>query len=150
MAVVQDPAGAVFALWQAKGHSGVGIAGVPGTLCWADLITPDPARTKEFYSSLCGWRFYTGENDPSGYVHIASGENTIGGVPPAGFGDPNAPAHWLAYFFVSNCDETTAKAKEMGGKTLLAPMTIEKVGRMAILADPQGAVFAVFQPVPRN
>ncbi|MGB9487254.1 MAG: VOC family protein, partial [Terriglobia bacterium] len=50
MAVVQDPTGAVFALWQPKSHTGTGIAGVPGTLCWADLITPDPARAKEFYT----------------------------------------------------------------------------------------------------
>jgi hypothetical protein len=47
---------------------------------------------------------------------------------------------------VSNCDETAAKTNELGGKTLLAPLAIEKVGRMAILADPQGAVFAVIAP----
>jgi len=51
----------------------------------------------------------------------------------------------LAYFYVANCDEMAAKAKELGGKTLLAPMAIEKVGRMAILADPQGAVFAIIE-----
>jgi predicted enzyme related to lactoylglutathione lyase len=56
----------------------------------------------------------------------------------------------MAYFYVSNCDETAAKAKELGAKTHLAPMTVEKVGRMAILADHQGAVFAIFQPLPRN
>jgi hypothetical protein len=143
MAVVQDPSGAVLALWQPKKHIGTGIAGVHGTLCWADLITPDPARAKEFYSGLLGWRISASENDPSGYLHIANGKDFIGGIPPAGFAEPNAPAHWMAYFYVSNCDETAAKAKELGGKTLLAPMAIEKVGRTAILADPQGAVFAV-------
>jgi hypothetical protein len=150
MAVVQDPMGAVFALWQPKTHTGTGIAGVHGTLCWADLITPDPTRAKEFYTVLFGWRFYTGQNDPSGYLHIANGETSIGGIPPAEFGDPSAPPHWLAYFFVSNCDETVAKTNELGGKTLLAPMAIEKVGRMAILADPQGAVFAIIQAWPRD
>ena len=146
MAVVQDPTGAIFALWQPKKHTGTGIAGVHGTLCWADLITPNPARAKEFYAGLFGWRFYAGQNDPSGYQHIANGETSIGGIPPAEFRDSNAPPHWLAYFYVSNCDETAAQAKELGGKTLLAPMAIEKVGRMAILADPQGAVFAVIGP----
>jgi hypothetical protein len=53
----------------------------------------------------------------------------------------------MAYFYVSNCDETAAQAKELGGKALLAPMAIEKVGRTAILADPQGAVFAVIGPL---
>jgi hypothetical protein len=76
---------------------------------------------------------------------IANGETAIGGIPPAQFRDPNAPPHWMAYFYVSNCDETEAKAKEMAGKILLAPMDIGKVGRMAILADPQGAVLAIIQ-----
>jgi hypothetical protein len=143
MAVVQDPTGVVFALWQPKANIGTGIAGVPGTLCWADLNTPDAARAQEFYTGLFGWRFSVGENDPSGYVHIANGKDFIGGIAPAGFVDPNAPPHWLAYFYVSNCDETAAKTNELGGKTLLAPLAIEKVGRMAILADPQGAVFAI-------
>ncbi|MGA2475386.1 MAG: VOC family protein [Terriglobia bacterium] len=150
MAVVQDPTGAVFALWQPKSHTGTGISGVPGTLCWADVMTPDPARAKEFYSSLFAWRIIKGENDPSGYLHIANGEKFIGGIPPANFLGPNVPPHWLVYFLVSNCDETAAKAKELGAKTLLAPTTMEKVGRWAILADPQGAVFAIFQPLPRN
>ena len=150
MAVAQDPTGAVFALWQAKRHSGTGISGVPGTLCWADLMTLDPARAKEFYTGLFGWRIITGENDPSGYPHIANGENFIGGIPPAKFRDPNVPPHWLAYFVVSNCDETAAKAKELGARTHLAPTTREKVGRMAIVADPQGAVFALYEPWPHN
>jgi hypothetical protein len=147
MAVVQDPAGAVFALWQPRTHIGTRIAGVHGTLCWANLITPDPARAKEFYAGLFGWRVYPFKNDdPSGYQHIANGETPIGGIPPAGSREPNAPPHWMAYFYVSNCDETAAQAKELGGKTLLAPMAIEKVGRTAILADPQGAVFAIIGP----
>src|SRR5438105_2840990 len=63
MAVLQDPTGAIFTAWQPKQHSGIGIAGVPGTLCWADLSTPDPARAREFYSALFGWKIAPGEND---------------------------------------------------------------------------------------
>jgi hypothetical protein len=147
MAVVQDPTGTVFALWQPKTHIGTGIAGAHGSLCWADLITPDPARAKEFYSGLFGWKVYPFKNDdPFGYQHIANGETPIGGMPPAEHLDPNVRPHWMAYFYVSSCDETAAKTKELGGKTLLAPVAIEKVGRMATLADPQGAVFAVIGP----
>ena len=67
----------------------------------------------------------------------------------AGCKAPNVPPYWLMYFLVSNCDETAAKAQELGAKTLLAPTTMEKVGRWAILADPQGAVFALYQSVLR-
>jgi predicted enzyme related to lactoylglutathione lyase len=150
MAVVQDPTGAVFALWQPKKHTGMGISGVPGTLCWADVMTPDPARAKEFYTGLFSWRITASENDPSGYLHIANGENFIGGIPPAEFLGPNVPPHWLVYFLVSNCDETAAKANELGAKTYLAPTTMENVGRWAVLADPQGAVFALYQALPHN
>jgi hypothetical protein len=86
----------------------------------------------------------------SGYVHIVNGEDFIGGIPPAAHRDPHTPAHWLAYFQVSNCDATAARAKQLGAKFYLEPMTFEDVGRMAVLADPQGATFAIFQATARK
>ena len=144
MAIVQDPTGVVFALWQKKTNIGTGIAGVHGTLCWADLMTPDTGRAQSFYEGLLGWKITKSENDPSGYLHIQNGGEFIGGVPPSSFAPPNTPPHWMIYIYVANCDETTAKCNQLGGKTLVPPMTIEKVGRMSILADPQGAVFSAF------
>lgn len=148
MSVIQDPTGAVFAVWQPKSHIGTGIAGVPGTLCWADLNTPNPERAKQFYSDVFGWTIEPGE-DPSGYLHIKNGDEFIGGIPPSTPEHPQAPPHWLAYFLVADCDAATAKAKQLGGSAMMEPMTMEHVGRMAVLADPQGAVFAIFQPAPR-
>lgn len=145
MAVIQDPTGAIFSIWQPNRNSGIGIAGEPGALCWADLITPDPARAKEFYSGLFGWELLLGEKDTSGYLLIKNGVDFIGGIPPAEHGNPNAPPHWMIYIRVTDVDATTDKAKSLGAKVHLAPMTIENVGRMAVLADPQGAVFAIFQ-----
>jgi uncharacterized protein len=145
MAVLQDPTGAIFVAWQSKGHSGIGIAGVPGTLCWADLSTPDPDRAKEFYSALFGWKIETGENDKSGYMHIQNGDALIGGIPPAQYRNPNAPPHWMLYIQVSDVDATTAQAKAQGGKAYMEPSTMEGVGRLAIIADPQGAAFALFK-----
>src|ERR1035438_9247519 len=55
MAILEDPTGAVFIVWQANKNTGIGIAGEPGTLCWADLSTPDPDRAKKFYSDMFGW-----------------------------------------------------------------------------------------------
>jgi hypothetical protein len=147
MAVVQDPTGATFSLWQPKTHAGIGIAGADGTLCWADLSSPDPASAAKFYSGLFGWRIAAGEHDPSGYLHIANGEDFIGGIPPADRRDPKVPPHWLVYFLTSDCDATAAKAKGLGARFHLEPTTVEHVGRMAVLADPQGAGFAIFQPM---
>ncbi len=149
MAVLQDPTGAVFSIWQPKGNNGLGITGEPGSFCWADLNTPRPEHAKRFYSALFGWELMVGENDSSGYLHIKNGETFIGGVPPAGQRDPNAPAHWMIYFWVSDVDATAAQAKELGAKLYMPPTTIENVGRMAVLADPQGAVSAIFKASPR-
>jgi predicted enzyme related to lactoylglutathione lyase len=147
MAVAQDPTGAAFSLWQAKDNTGVGIAGVDGTLCWADLMTADLERARTFYTDLFGWEITSAPNDPSGYLHIKNGEQFIGGMPPGGL-RPGTPPHWLAYFQVSSCDAAAEKAKSLGARIYYGPATMEKVGRWAVVSDPQGAVFAIFQPLP--
>ncbi len=150
MAVVQDPTGAAFCVWQAAKGIGIQIGGVNGTFCWADLSTPDPERAKTFYEGVFGWHLSKGEKDPSGYLHIQNGQDFIGGIPPAAHRNPHIPPHWLVYFLVDEVDAGAAKAKEMGAAVHLAPMSMENVGRMAVLADPQGASFAIFKPSPRG
>jgi len=61
----------------------------------------------------------------------------IGGIPPAAYRPPGAPAHWMAYFQVDDVDSCASKAKGLGAKLCLAPMTMEGVGRLAVIADPQ-------------
>lgn len=145
MAVVQDPTGAIFCPWQANRNQGIGIAQVHGTLCWADLSTDDPKRASEFYSKFFGWQIASDPNDKSGYMHIKNGEHFIGGVPPAAYRQPGVPPHWMAYFQVDDVDATAAKAKQMGANLYLPPTTMEGVGRMSVIADPQGAVFSIFK-----
>jgi uncharacterized protein len=150
MAVISDPTGAMFSIWQAKNSPGIGIAGVAGTLCWADLSTGDPARAAGFYSGLFNWKIEAAENDPSGYLHIKNGNDFIGGIQPASHRNPNAPPHWLPYFLVDEVKASAEQAKELGAKWYLPPTTIEHVGDIAVAADPQGAVFAIFKPGPRE
>jgi uncharacterized protein len=146
MAVIQDPTGAVFCPWQAKRNTGIGIAAVHGSLCWADLSTPDVKRASDFYAGFLGWQIAADPKDKSGYLHIKNGETFIGGIPPAAYRLPGTPPHWMAYFLVDDVDATANKAKGMGANFYVAPMTVEGVGRMAVIADPQGAGFAVFTP----
>jgi len=147
MAVLTDPTGATFCAWQAKRNQGIGITGIDGTFCWADLTTPDPERARKFYSEMFGWKITddTDDDPPSGYLHIQNGEDFIGGIPPVRPDNPRKHAYWLPYFQTSNCDATAAKAKQLGARFYLEPMSMENVGRLAILADPQGATFAIFQ-----
>ena len=150
MAVVEDPTGAMFTVWQGKKNPGIGISGEPGAFCWADLSTPDPGRAKKFYSDLFGWQIEASEKDPSGYLHIKNGKNFIGGIPPAQHRDPKSPPHWLIYFAVADVDASAAEAKQMGARFYVEPMSIEGVGRMAVMADPQRAVSAIFKESPRG
>ena len=152
MAVIQDPTGAAFSVWQAKKQAGTGIEGVPGTLCWCDLNTHDQGRARKFYSDLFGWKTTDDSDDdpPSGYVHVQNGEEFIGGILPSAYVPPQVPAHWMPYFLVANCDASAAKAKGLGARIYMEPKTLEEAGRFAVLADPQGAGFAIFQSNPRK
>lgn len=142
MAVLQDPTMVVFSVWQAKPMPGIGVNG-PGTLCWADCMTPDPTRAAEFYRKLFGWELTLGQNDPSGYLHIKNGSEFIGGMPPVTKG---APPAWLSWFQVEDCDASAAKAKAAGAKVWRGPETMERVGRYAVLSDAQGAAFGIIKP----
>jgi hypothetical protein len=145
MAVLQDPTGATFSVWQPKQNPGLGITG-NNAFCWADLSTPDQKEASDFYSKVFGWQMMKDTDDEphSGYLHIKNGEDFIGGIPPAQ-NRGNMPPHWLLYFGTANCEASVAKAKELGATIFLPPMKIEDVGTMSVLADPQGAVFALFQ-----
>lgn len=143
MAVLQDPTGAVFSIWQPKQSQGIGVASENNALCWADLSTGDPKRAGEFYSSLFGWEVVKGENDD--YFHIKNGDQFIGGIPPAQHRNPNVPAHWLLYFQVADVAAYADKVKQMGGAVHMPPRTMEGVGTFAVVADPQGAAFALFK-----
>jgi len=151
MAILSDPTGAVFAVWQAKKQEGMEIVGADGTFSWADLKTTDPKRAAEFYSALFGWSLEKGENDPEGgYLHIKNGEHFIGGVPPAEHLQPGVPPHWMVYFHATDCDALSSKAKSLGADVCFGPVTLEDVGRFSIVADPQGAYFSLFQPMRKG
>jgi len=146
MAVIQDPTGAAISIWQAIHHLGTGISADHGTLCWADLNTRDRERAAQFYSDLFGWQMMQEDEKPEhNYWHIKNGEEFIGGIPPASYLQPGVPAHWLAYFTVSDCDATAAAARNLGATLYMPPTDFEDVGRISIMADPQGAAFAIFK-----
>ncbi len=142
MAVVQDPTGAAFCIWEAKEHIGAGIVGENGTLCWADLSSPDGERAAKFYGDLFGWTFMPGAG---GYLHIKNGEALIGGIPSVAQRDPGMPAHWMIYIQVGDCNASTTQAAALGANICMGPMDIPNTGRMSVLGDPQGAVLALFE-----
>jgi uncharacterized protein len=119
---------------------------IPGVPCWVDTSQPDPEAAVEFYSGLFGWEF---ENvlppDSEGSYFIAR----IGGGDAAAVGSiPEAlpqVATWNTYVLVDSADETAAKATEAGGTVLMEPFDVMDSGRMAVFADPEGAVICAWE-----
>ena len=144
MAVLADPQGAGFCVWQAKSNKGIGIQNEPGAFCWGQLNTTDTAKAETFYRSLFGWDAKTGSDGGMTYTEWILGGTPFGGMmtlPPG----VQAPPHWLAYFAVADCDATAAKAASLGAKTYVPPSDIPGMGRFAVFGDPQGAAFAVYK-----
>ena len=148
MAVVQDPAGATFCLWQPGRNTGTRIGGEMNTVGWIELTTTDEARAAKFYGDVFGWKVSNGKGGAAGpddYAHIENGGQMIGGIPPASMRDPNAPPNWLIYVEVADVAAATDKAKSLGATVVVGPMDIGENGKISVLQDPQGAFFAVHQ-----
>ena len=146
MAIIQDPTGAVFSLWQGKAHQGASRLNAVGALAWTELYTRDPARASAFYSALFGWRPKPWEGPmPYTVFNFAGDDRSAAGMFPMGDEMKDVPPHWLPYFQVTDTDAAVKRAGEMGGTVIMPASDIPKVGRLAILKDPQGAAFAVIK-----
>jgi predicted enzyme related to lactoylglutathione lyase len=141
MAVIGDPQGAFFMLWEPRRHFGAALVNEPGAFAWNELNTPDPEAATQFYSALFDWRIQPFEGSPEPYFSITNGESANGGIrelAPSG-----APPHWLVYFGVEEVEEAIANVERLGGSTLVGPLDIE-IAKIAVVHDPQGAVFALY------
>lgn len=149
MAAFTDPTGAAFAVWQPGENKGLDAVTDPNTLCWTELYTTDPERSNAFYRSVFGWEADdvpmkdftytvvrptgTGEGASQGGIMGMNEEMLSAGV----------PSNWQPYFEVTDCDAVVAKALEKGATSPMPGEDVEGVGRIAVLIDPFGAVFAL-------
>lgn len=142
MAVIQDPQGAFFEIWEPRDHIGAGLVNAPGALCWNELGTPDMDGAARFYGELFGWTTEAMEGTPMPYHVIHAGDGRSNGAmrPPMPGG---TPPHWLVYFGVDDSDAAAATVGELGGTVLGEPTDIGP-GRIAVIADPHGAVLALY------
>jgi predicted enzyme related to lactoylglutathione lyase len=142
MAVIADPQGASLCLWQPGKHIGATIRGEFNTLCWNELMTPDMNAASTFYTGLFGWNL---KPSPE-YTEIDLGSTGIGGMMQITPEMKGMPTAWAPYFAVADCDATVDKIKSLGGKVYMGPHEIPNVGRFAVCADPQGAMFNIIRP----
>ncbi len=118
-----------------------------GRPCWYDLMTPDTGGSQAFYTETFNWKTMPWEGPMDYTMLLVQGmEGPFGGLMelPVEAAQMGAPPHWLCYFNVDDTDASVAKVAELGGAVYRAPMDIPEVGRFAVVADPQGAVFALF------
>src|SRR4051812_42186030 len=147
MALVQDPTGAMFALWQARKRPGAEAMHAPGAMDWFELATDDPEKAGAFYEQVLGWDVQREEFDGTAYTTCRVGDEAVAGILPGESLPEGVPPNWSVYFAVEDCAATIEKAQQAGAELIFGPQDMPSVGQFAGLRDPQGAAFAVIQPV---
>ena len=144
-ALLSDPSGAAYSLWQAGTFTGFGVMDEPNAFGWIDGGTRDVPGSVKFYQDTLGWEVMSAE----GYQMMSLGGRMFGGLMEMGdFFPPEVPAHWNPFFVSADVDASAAKVRELGGSVLHGPedVQMENGPRIAVLQDPQGGVFGVFKP----
>jgi uncharacterized protein len=171
MAVLADPEGAVFCVWQAKNHKGAKVVNEQGSLNFNGLATRDQKGAEAFYGAVFGWKALAlpsgvmwtrpGYGDhleerspglrqqmaqmgaPEGFIDV------VAALTPIADDDSDTPAHWSVTFGVDDADDTAKKATELGGEVVSGPVDAPWT-RVAVIKDPQGATFIASQFVAEN
>ncbi len=172
MAVLADPEGAVFCVWQARGSQGAELVNEHGTVNFNGLNTRDVEAAKAFYGSVFGWRTlslgagvemwtlpgygdHLAERDPELRERVRESggptgfEDAVAAITPIQADQADVPAHWNVTFAVDDADAIAATAAELGGTVIAPPFDAPWV-RMTVIADPQGATFIASKFVPEN
>lgn len=148
MAILADPGGAAFGLWQPDEHRGFGLDSEPGAPCWHELHTREYAAVLDFYRTVFGVQTRTmSDEDSFRYSALVADDNEYAGVMDAsGFLAEGAPSTWQVYLGVQDIDATLAQADELGA-TVLAAVEGSPFGRLAQIADPTGAPLKLVEVV---
>ena len=114
-----------------------------GAFSWSELTTSDPDAAAKFYGELFGWKIESMDMGGSTYRVLKVGDTSVGGLMAMPAGAPPMPPTWGCYVTVDNVDATVAQAVKLGGKVCVPVMEVPGVGRMAVIADAQGAMLSV-------
>ncbi|MEU6687467.1 VOC family protein [Streptomyces sp. NPDC046832] len=154
MAILADRAGVTFGLWQPGRNKGLEVVQEHGSLCWVELYTADVPAAAAFYHSVLGLETFGADFAGGAYTTFnpagQSEDAMFGGVVPLADDPVEDEAYWLPYFEVADTDATVARAAELGGTVRLPATDVPSVGRLAKLADPYGARFAVIHSEPQQ
>lgn len=146
LAIASDPGGAVFGIWQAAEHLGTALAGTPGTPVWNELVTRETSSVAKFYQAVFGFEIEAVVSADFDYQTLHLQGRPVAALHGVGHALPrDRGPHWMTYFQVADTDETAARVVELGGRVLQPPRE-GSTGRLATVADPEGAVFTIIRP----
>ncbi|MET9495118.1 VOC family protein [Streptomyces sp. NPDC006552] len=143
MAIGSDPSGAVFGIWQAAEHLGMAVTGVPGAVAWNELVTRETASVTKFYESVFGYTEDAVVSADFDCVTLLLEDRPVASVHGVGHAlPPDRGPHWMTYFEVRDVDEAVERVADLGGHAVRAARDGAR-GRVATVADPEGAEFAL-------
>ncbi|WP_405998054.1 VOC family protein [Streptomyces sp. NBC_00829] len=149
LAVVTDPAGAVFGIWQMSAHSGTAVYGTHGTPVWNELLTAETSSVGKFYQAVFGYETEAVVSTTVDHVTLKLEGRPVASLHGVGHALPrDRGTHWMTYFEVEDTDEAAERVTELGGHVLKAPHKGTS-GRLATVADPEGAVFTIVRSAGR-
>jgi predicted enzyme related to lactoylglutathione lyase len=149
MLVAADSVGAMFGLWQPKLHTGARVSGEHGAMTWHEVNTRDPEAARVFYTALFGLEARELPMPDAKYFTLHHGEQAIGGILEMHQQWPQQiPAHWMNYFAVEHCDTAAHDVEKLGGTLKEKPFD-SPYGRIAVAADPFGAIFSIIELSPQ-
>lgn len=151
LAIVADPVGAVFGLWQRQERNAPWLRDEPGAVDWLELVAADPAATYPFYERVLGVGVSEMRVGDEPYGLFDVGDTSVAGAyrsDGTDHSDGTGEPHWLLYFNVADLDAAVVRATELGGTLRTEPQSAAGVGRWAEVVDPQGAVFGLLEPEP--
>jgi hypothetical protein len=144
MLFASDTTGATFGVWQGRNHTGAQVANVPGAFTWSEHMSTDFEGAKAFYAAVFGYEYGDMSSDGFSYATLLiNGQQVVGGIGAYTGGSDNPhQAFWGVYFGTVDTDKSVELLTSHGGK-VVRPASDSPYGRMAIVADNQGAVFSL-------
>lgn len=143
MAVCMDPTGAVFGFWQDGGHTGAEVADEHGAMTWAEVCTREGGKARDFYAQVLGCQA-TQMAGMDYWTLDKNGQTKCGVMHMDDKFPKEIPAHWAVYFAVNDTEGAVETIKKLGGQLRHGPFDTA-YGRIAVVADPYGAVFNVIK-----
>ncbi|NUL06740.1 VOC family protein [Streptomyces lunaelactis] len=142
LAIATDPSGAVFGVWQMGAHSGTAVYGTHGTPVWNELVTLETSSVCKFYEAVFGYETEAVVSADFDYLTLHLAGRPVAALHGVGQALPRKGSHWMTYFEVKDTDVAAHHVVELGGHVVQAPRASTS-GRVATVADPEGAVFTI-------